>query len=156
MRIKRTFPYLLSAVLIILILLYLVQALQGAKNGLSAFAQSVLPALFPFFVATSLFTKLGAATVLSKRLQPLMRPLLACPGKAPCRSFCRLSAAIQMEPAPPLCSRQSNLRRSRPGAPWPLPPPLAPLSSFPSLPLRCLVSLAWHGCCFCRIFWPLF
>ena len=47
MRIKRTFPYLLSAVLIILILLYPVQALQGAKNGLSACAQSVLPALFP-------------------------------------------------------------------------------------------------------------
>ena len=33
MRIKRTFPYLLSAVLIILILLYPVQALQGAKTG---------------------------------------------------------------------------------------------------------------------------
>ena len=82
MRIKRTFPYLLSAVLIILILLYPVQALQGAKNGLSAFAQSVLPALFPFFVATSLFTKLGAATVLSKRLQPLMRPLFGLPGQS--------------------------------------------------------------------------
>lgn len=82
MRIKRTFPYLLSAVFIILILLYPVQALQGAKNGLSAFAQSVLPALFPFFVATSLFTKLGAATVLSKRLQPLMRPLFGLPGQS--------------------------------------------------------------------------
>ncbi len=82
MRIKRTFPYLLSAALIILILLYPVQALQGAKNGLSAFAQSVLPALFPFFVATSLFTKLGAATILSKRLQPLMRPIFGLPGQS--------------------------------------------------------------------------
>lgn len=82
MRTKRTFPYLLSVFIIILVLLYPVQALQGAKNGLNAFIQSVVPALFPFFVATSLFTKLGAATAFSKVLQPWMRPLFGLPGQS--------------------------------------------------------------------------
>lgn len=82
MRYKRVFPYLLSVLLIILILLLPVQALQGAKNGLSAFALSVVPALFPFFVATSLFTKLGVATHLSKKLRPLMGPLFGLPGQS--------------------------------------------------------------------------
>lgn len=82
MRFKRVFLSLLSVSLIILILLFPVQALQGAKNGLSAFALSVVPALFPFFVATGLFTKLGAATRLSTVLRPLMRPLFGLPGQS--------------------------------------------------------------------------
>ena len=82
MRLKRVFLSILSVSLIILILLFPVQALQGAKNGLSAFALSVVPALFPFFVATGLFTKLGAATRLSTALRPLMRPLFGLPGQS--------------------------------------------------------------------------
>lgn len=82
MRFKRVFLSLLSVSLIILILLFPVQALQGAKNGLSAFALSVVPALFPFFVATGLFTKLGAVSRLSTVLRPLMRPLFGLPGQS--------------------------------------------------------------------------
>lgn len=82
MRLKRVFLSLLSVSLIILILLFPVQALQGAKNGLSAFALSVVPALFPFFVATGLFTKLGTVSRLSTVLRPLMRPLFGLPGQS--------------------------------------------------------------------------
>ncbi|MFR5870116.1 MAG: nucleoside recognition domain-containing protein, partial [Acutalibacteraceae bacterium] len=82
MRLKCVFLSILSVSLIILILLFPVQTLQGAKNGLSAFALSVVPALFPFFVATGLFTKLGTATRFSTALRPLMRPLFGLPGQS--------------------------------------------------------------------------
>lgn len=54
----------------------------SAKNGLILWATSVVPALFPFFVATELLSHTTIITWLGKYLSPIMRPLFGVPGEA--------------------------------------------------------------------------
>ena len=51
---------------------------QAVRDGLSLCAGSVIPALFPFFVASSCFTALGLAEDLGRLLAPVLCPLLRC------------------------------------------------------------------------------
>jgi len=53
---------------------------QAVRDGLRLCAHSVVPALFPFFVAVSCFTDLGLARDLGRLLAPVMSPLLGCSG----------------------------------------------------------------------------
>lgn len=48
-------------------------AMQGVRDGLSLWADAVLPALLPFFVVTSLLQESGALASLSPLLRPLCR-----------------------------------------------------------------------------------
>lgn len=50
------------------------------KNGLSLFANSVLPSLLPFFIATELLSYTGIIEVLGKVLNKFMRPIFNVPG----------------------------------------------------------------------------
>lgn len=50
-------------------------AAQGVRDGISLCLASVIPALFPFFVAAQLLTSLGAAEVLGRAAGPLFRRL---------------------------------------------------------------------------------
>lgn len=54
----------------------------SAKNGLILWATSVVPALFPFFVATELLSHTTIISWLGKYLSPIMRPLFGVPGEA--------------------------------------------------------------------------
>ena len=56
------------------------QSIEGAKTGLNAFLQSVLPTLLPFFVGTSILIRCGSAQVLARWLSPVMRPLFGING----------------------------------------------------------------------------
>ena len=53
---------------------------QAVRDGLALCAQSVVPALFPFFVAVSCFTDLGLARELGRIMAPVTAPLLGCSG----------------------------------------------------------------------------
>lgn len=51
---KQNFIPLLFCVFTILLVIFSKDNLEAAKNGLSLFANSVLPSLLPFFIATEL------------------------------------------------------------------------------------------------------
>ena len=53
---------------------------QAVRDGLGLCARSVIPALFPFFVAVSCFIALGFARDLGRFLSPVLSPLLGCSG----------------------------------------------------------------------------
>ncbi len=55
---------------------------RAAENGLYLWATSVIPALFPFFVATELLSNTCIIPFLGKYLSPIMRPLFGVPGEA--------------------------------------------------------------------------
>ena len=56
------------------------EAAAAVRGALTLCFRSVIPALFPFFVAVSLFTGLGLAESAGRRLSPLLCPLLGCSG----------------------------------------------------------------------------
>lgn len=64
-----------SGVLALLLLTCGNTAAQGVRDGISLCLTSVIPALFPFFVAAQLLTSLGAAEVLGRTAGPLFRRL---------------------------------------------------------------------------------
>ncbi len=53
---------------------------RAVRDGLALCGGSVIPALFPFFVAVSCFTGLGLADDLGRLLSPVTAPLLGCSG----------------------------------------------------------------------------
>ena len=55
-------------------------AAQGVRDGISLCLASVIPALFPFFVAAQLLTSLGAAEALGRVAGPLFRRLFGIDG----------------------------------------------------------------------------
>ena len=55
-------------------------AAQGVRDGISLCLTSVIPALFPFFVAAQLLTSLGAAEVPGRTAGPLFRRLFGIDG----------------------------------------------------------------------------
>ena len=55
--------------------------LSSAKAGLALWANSVIPSLLPFFIATELLGYTNIISVLGKLLNKLMRPLFNVPGE---------------------------------------------------------------------------
>jgi len=55
-------------------------AAAGISNGLLICRDAILPSLFPFFVLTELWTKLGYAESLSRLSAPLMEKIFHLPG----------------------------------------------------------------------------
>ena len=55
--------------------------LVAAKNGLNLWATSVIPSLFPFFIAVELLSKTNIPYVLGKLFNPLMKPLFNIRGE---------------------------------------------------------------------------
>ena len=64
----------------ILLVVFSKSNLYAAKAGLSLFANSVLPSLLPFFIATELLTYTGIVPLLGKALNRFMRPIFNVPG----------------------------------------------------------------------------
>ncbi len=81
---RRALPALTALVCALLCALFLLHAkavMDGVASALSLFAFSVFPALFPFFVLTSVLSASGVLTRAGRRCAPLMRPL-GLPGEA--------------------------------------------------------------------------
>lgn len=70
----------LICVFILCLLLFSKSNLAAAKSGLSLWANSVLPSLLPFFIATELLGYTNIVNVLGKALNKLMRPIFNVPG----------------------------------------------------------------------------
>ena len=56
-------------------------ALDGAKEGLSLWAGSVVPALFPFFVGVNFLVALGLPQELGRTFEPVFRTAFRVPGE---------------------------------------------------------------------------
>ncbi len=89
---KRSFKFILFSVkenlLSIIFILFTIclvifsnSNLSAAKNGLSLWVNSVVPSLFPFFIATELLSYTNIISVLGSYLNFLMRPLFNVPGE---------------------------------------------------------------------------
>ena len=92
----RALPPLLLAVCLLLL------AEDCAHAAAEAFAlwwSSVLPALFPFYLCTSLLLRSGAAQSLVRLLRPVSRLLCLPQGVLPCLLLTLLLAACQPTPA---------------------------------------------------------
>lgn len=77
---RRILPTLGLLGVMALLLLCSADAAQAVRDALALCAQSVIPALFPFFVVSSLFIDLGCAAVLGRSLAPIMRRLFGVSG----------------------------------------------------------------------------
>lgn len=55
--------------------------MQAAKSGLKLWANSVIPSLFPFFIATEVLSKTRIPYQLGKTFNKLMKPLFNISGE---------------------------------------------------------------------------
>jgi len=55
--------------------------MQSAKKGLKLWANSIVPSLFPFFIATECLSKTNMPKILGKLLDKIMKPLFNVPGE---------------------------------------------------------------------------
>lgn len=62
------------------LLLFPLEAIAAAQEGLTLCYHVIIPSLFPFFVLSTLVVELGLARYLGKALQPVMRPLFRVNG----------------------------------------------------------------------------
>ena len=77
---RRILPTLSLLGVMALLLLCSADAAQAVRDALALCVQSVIPALFPFFVVSSLFIDLGCAAVLGRSLAPVMHRLFGVSG----------------------------------------------------------------------------
>lgn len=85
---KKTIYFLKQNILSIIFLLFTISLvlfsnsnLQAAKSGLVLFANSVVPSLLPFFIATELLSNTNIIQVVGKMLNKFMRPVFNVPGE---------------------------------------------------------------------------
>jgi len=69
-----------ATLLVLLLILFPLEALQASVRGLSIWWQVLFPALFPFFVISELLLGFGIVHFFGTLLDPLMRPLFRFPG----------------------------------------------------------------------------
>ena len=74
-RIAQYMAYIPVLILLALLLLFPEDAAVGARSGLSVCAGVIIPSLFPFLVASSLFSSMGLHTTLAHILGPLFQRL---------------------------------------------------------------------------------
>ena len=77
---RRILPTLGLLGVMALLLLCSADAAQTVRDALALCVQSVIPALFPFFVVSSLFIDLGCAAVLGRSIAPVMHRLFGVSG----------------------------------------------------------------------------
>ncbi len=79
-KIKKT--ALMSAIIYIILNLVILpeEGIKAAQNAVSLCINTVIPSLFPFFIASSLFVSLGFASLLSRFFSKLMRPVFNVSG----------------------------------------------------------------------------
>lgn len=83
-KIKKIFIPICICLFTILLLLFSNTNLISAKNGLALWANSVVPSLLPFFIATELLSHTNVISILGKYLNKFMRPIFNVPRR---RSF---------------------------------------------------------------------
>lgn len=79
---KRNILPILFILFTISLLIFSNSNLQATKAGLNLWANSVVPSLFPFLVATELLSYTNIVNFISRKLDNLMRPIFNVPGSA--------------------------------------------------------------------------
>ena len=80
-KIKNMILPIIICTFIVLLLLFSKNNLLAAKSGLALWANSVLPSLLPFFIATELLSYTNVIPLCGKLLGPIMRPIFNVPGE---------------------------------------------------------------------------
>lgn len=79
---KKNFFTIVFLIFIICLLIFSSSNLNAAKNGILLWANSVLPTLFPFFIATELLYRTNFVNILGKLFTKFMRPIFNIPGES--------------------------------------------------------------------------
>ncbi len=77
--IKKNLFSILLCMFIICLLIFSKSNISAAKNGLSLWANSVVPSLFPFFIAIELLNTTNVAQNLGKIFNKIMKPFFNVP-----------------------------------------------------------------------------
>lgn len=77
---KQLLPIILIIFTICLVL-FSKQNISAAKSGLALWANSVVPSLLPFFIATELLTHTDIINTIGRFFSPFMRPIFNVPGE---------------------------------------------------------------------------
>lgn len=80
--IRKYFFTVLFLLFTLSLILFSASNLEAAQNGLKLWANSVLPTLFPFFIATELLCKTNFVQILGKFLNQFMKPVFNVPGES--------------------------------------------------------------------------
>ncbi len=80
--IKKLLLPILFIIFTISLVLFSNSNLVASKTGLKLWANSVVPSLFPFFIATNLLSHTNVITYISKYCNKFMRPLFNVPGES--------------------------------------------------------------------------
>ena len=80
--IKRNIISIVFLLFTISLVLFSNSNLIAAKSGLKLFANSVVPSLLPFFIATELLSNTNIIEIIGKLLNKFMRPIFNVPGEA--------------------------------------------------------------------------
>ena len=95
LKIKRNFFAIIFLIFAICLLLFSNNNLPAIKNGLTLWATSVVPSLFPFFVATELLLHTSLIPFLGRLLNKFMKPIFNISGSG---SFCFIMGLISCYP----------------------------------------------------------
>ena len=79
---RKNFFTIVIIIFTLLLVVFSTSNLNAAKNGLALWANNVIPALFPFFIATELLSHTNIIKVLGKCFNKFMRPIFNIPGIA--------------------------------------------------------------------------
>ncbi|MGN1299681.1 MAG: sporulation integral membrane protein YlbJ [Candidatus Scatovivens sp.] len=103
---KFLFTFLILAFILSLVL-FSKSNLDAAKNGLLIWTNSIIPSLFPFFVATELLCSTNFINIMGDYLNRFMRPLFNVPGQG---SFALIMGIISGYPtgAKIVCNLRNN------------------------------------------------
>ena len=80
-KIKRNIISLIFLMLIICLILFSSSNINAAKSGLKLWANSVVPTLLPFFIATELLSKTNIPRLFGKMFNKIMKPLFNISGE---------------------------------------------------------------------------
>jgi sporulation integral membrane protein YlbJ len=80
--IRKYFFAILFLIFLISLICFSNSNMQAAKNGLILWAESVVPSLFPFFVASDLLCKTNLIPLAGKYLGKIMKPIFNEPGES--------------------------------------------------------------------------
>lgn len=78
---KKNFFSIISIIFLISLIIFSETNFIAAKNGILLWAESVLPTLFPFFVATELLCNTNLIYILGKYLKTIVKKLFNVPGE---------------------------------------------------------------------------
>lgn len=82
----KPWPAVLGAFFVMALAFFMIMdpatTLEASSNGVRLWLNTVLPALFPFFVVCDLMLGLGVVQFLGVTLEPVMRPVFRLPGEA--------------------------------------------------------------------------